>query len=88
MNLRVGYCYKLKVNLCGRIEEYKGRVLSAIKDEFRFETEDDNTCRALTLRNSEVVYCREIECKKEDKTYKISNKKRFTNLKPSIHPEF
>lgn len=89
MNLTAGKHYKLKVNLYGRIEEYEGRVLSVSKNEFRFETEDDNTCRALTLRNSEVVYSREIKCPiKEEKIHKISSKKKFKDLKESLHPEF
>ncbi len=88
MKLRVGKHYRLKVNLFGRHEEYEGKVLSIEEDEFRFETEDDNKCRALTLKFSEVVYFREIECKREDKTHFISNKKKFKNLKESVKPEF
>lgn len=89
MELIIGKHYKLKVNLQGRIEEYEGRVLSIDKNEFRFETEAYNACQALTLRNSDVVFSKEIECPiKEEKTHRISSKKKFKDLKESIHPEF
>lgn len=88
MKLLVGKHYKLRVNLYGRIEEYRGIVLSVSSNEFRFETEDDNMCRALTLRKSEVVWSKEIDLKKEDKTHFISSKKQFHNLKESVKPEF
>lgn len=80
--------YKLKMNLFGRIEEYEGTVQSLGEDEFRFETNDDNTCRALTLRYKDIIYSKEIEKPKEEIIHKISNKKKFTNLKPSPIPEF
>jgi len=87
--LEIGKCYKLRVNLYGRIEEYEGRVLSVGKDEIRFETEDDNTCRALTLRNDEVIYSKEVEClEKINSVHKISSKKKFKDLKESVKPEF
>jgi len=81
--------YILKVNLFGRIEKYAGQVLSVDKNEFRFETEEDNKCRALTLRQKDIIYSKEIpKPKKVDKIHKISTKKKFANLKPSLHPEF
>ena len=81
--------YKLKLNLHGRIEYYQGKVLEINGNEFRFETEDDNACRALTIHKKDIIYANEIPApKKENKTFKISSRKKFTNLKPSDEPDF
>lgn len=80
--------YKLKVNLYGRIEEYTGLVLDTNKESIRLETDDDIACNALRLNHKDIFYAKEVECKKVQKIHKISNKKKFENLKESIHPEF
>ena len=81
--------YKLHMNLHGRREDYKGKVLEVNGPEFRFETEDDNLCRALTLKQEDIIKIKEIpEPKKEGKIHRISNKKQFTNLRETEKPEF
>lgn len=85
----VGKYYKIKVNMFGRIEDYEGKISSIYKDEFRFESDENHTCCALTIRNSEVVSSKEIDNpEKIEKIHMISSKKKFTNLKESVHPEF
>lgn len=86
--LEVGKHYKLKVNIFGRIEEYEGKIQSIKDDEFRFETENDNTCRALTLRQKDIIYSKEIIPEKKEVIHKISNKKKFTDLKQPDLPKF
>lgn len=89
MELQKNKHYKLKLNLHGRIEEYEGKVLEINSNEFRFETEDDNACRALTLHKKDIIHSKEISApEKENKTFKISTRKKFTNLKPSDEPDF
>ena len=88
MKLKENKFYIIKLNLNGRIEEYKGKVQSIEKDEFRFETENDNLCRALTLNFKDLVYSKKYTQEKKDKTFKISQKKQFKNLKKSPEPEF
>ncbi|MDA3837270.1 MAG: hypothetical protein PF542_06640 [Nanoarchaeota archaeon] len=80
--------YKLKVNVFGRIEEYEGKVIDTTPHEFRFETEEDNACRALTLKIKNITFAEEFQPKKEQKVYKISTKKKYTNLKAADLPEF
>lgn len=81
--------YKLEVNLFGRVEKYTGKILKVDGKEIRFETEDDNQCRALTIHDKDIIYSKEInEPKKVKKVHRISNKRKYTNLKPVETPDF
>lgn len=80
--------YKIKMNIFGRCEEYEGKVKSLNNTEFRLETDNDNQCRALTLRQKDIIYAKEIHPQKKEKTHKISNKKKFKNLKQPDLPKF
>ena len=88
MKIEKGKFYKLKINLFGRIEEYEGKVQSITPTEFRLDTEDDNQCRALTLRQKDIIYAKEIIPDKKEIIHKISNRKKFTDLRQPDIPEF
>jgi len=89
MNPITGKHYKLKMNLSGRIVYYIGKIIKSNEKEFRLETNSHKCERALTLKNKDILSIKEIpELKKEEKVFKISKKKQFENLKPSVEPEF
>lgn len=89
MKIETEKYYSLKMNLSGREIDYLGKVIEVGSKEFRLETEAHRKCRALTLKISDIISIKEIpEPKKEEKTFKISNKKQFENLKPSVEPDF
>lgn len=89
MNLEENKYYKIKINLFGREETYEGKVLSKNKYEFRFETNENCSCRALTLKIKDIIFIKEIsKPEKKEVIFKISNKKKFTDLKKSDEPDF
>jgi len=90
MKIQTKKHYNLKMNIFGRDVEYTGKVLEVKNGEFRLETEEDNGCRALTLKEKDILFCEEIpEPKKEEKIWKIrKNKAQDYELKPSVEPDF
>ena len=84
-----GKHYSLKMNLSGRIVYYTGKVIQIDKKEFRLETNSHKGCRALTLKEKDIISIKEIpEPEREEKVFKISKKKQFKDLKPSVEPDF
>ena len=67
-----------------------GKILEIKNGEFRLETEEDNGCRALTLKEKDIISGKEIpEPKKEEKTWIIrKTKAQDYELKPSVEPDF
>jgi len=89
MNPVAGKHYKLKMNLSGRIVYYIGKVIKSNEKEFRLETNSHKCERALTLKNKDIISIKEIpEPEREEKVFKISKKKQFKDLKPSVEPDF
>lgn len=89
MKIEVGKYYSLKMNLSGREVFYKGKILEIKNGEFRLETKSHYCERALTLKEKDILSFKEIpEPEKEEKVFKISKNKKFTNLKESATPDF
>ncbi len=89
MKLESGKYYKIKMNLSGREVSYIGKVLEIKKGEFRLETKSHYCERALTLREKDILSIKEVpEPEKQEKVFKISKNKKFTDLKPPVEPDF
>jgi len=79
--------YKIKLNHFGRELNYEGKITCLEKEEFGLKVKEENC--PLQFKIKDIVKIGEIdESKKEEKVWKISNKKKFTNLKKSEEPEF
>ena len=90
MKIQTKKHYNFKMNIFGRDIDYTGKILEIKNGEFRLETEEDNGCRALTLKEKDIISGKEIpEPKKEEKTWIIrKTKAQDYELKPSVEPDF
>lgn len=79
--------YEIKLNISGRLLTYEGKITNLDKKEFSIKIEEESC--PLQFKTKDITNIKQIKkSKKEEKTFKIRTKKKFTNLKKSIEPEF
>lgn len=79
--------YKIKINHFGRELTYEGNISYLEKGEFGLKIKEESC--PLQFNTKDIIFAKETEKpKEENKIFKISNKKQFTNLKRSTEPDF